>query len=242
MSRMGQPSIAMLVALMSLASAGQAPAQEPNQVHTMGSARRALRPDRAVVRIGIEAHAPTAAKASSQLAGLVAAVEKALAIFPAPLDSVRTVAVSVGPNYDYGDGRKLIDYEASTVIQVSIRSLDALGKLVDAVLSAGATDIPNVTFTSDSSEAARRDLLALAVANARADAEALAAASGQSLGDLIQVSTRSPQGYEGGEIMYGFSGFEDAGVRGNGFVAASGPREVPTAVHVYATWRLAPRQ
>lgn len=216
-------------------------AADPSRIVTTGSAQRSLRPDRAIVRLGVTTHAPTAGEASSQLTERLTALQDTLSHFPVPLDSVQNVAFNVGPNYDYQEGRKLIDYQASAILQFSIRALDRLGGLVDVALAAGATDVPGMTFESDSSEAVRRVLLAEALAEAKADAAALATAGGARLGALTQVSTVPPVGVYPGAAAFSNAFVGELSIV-PGAVGAAGPRDVVVTVAVYTTWQLTPRR
>ena len=184
----------ILVALAAFGAAAPALAQTPDtppagRITTSGRGEAILSPDRAVLRIGAESRAATAAAASAQNATRIARIVDALAALGYRRDSIRTVGYSVGPNYDYSEGRKLVDYMATSTLQVSSRDLPKLGALIDRVLAAGATDVPGIEFTSDSAPAGRRRALAAAFARARADAEAIAAAAGGRLGPLVSVST-----------------------------------------------------
>lgn len=231
-------TLGVLLVFPALAS-GQTTA-DPARVVTSGTAQRSLRPDRAIVRLGIEVHAPTAAEASAALTTRLRSVLDTLKHFPSPLDSVQTVSFSVGPNYDYDDGKKLIDYEASATIQLSLRSLDRLGALVDGAIAAGATDIPGMTFESDSSAAVRRVLLAEALADARKDAMALATAGGAKLGPMLHLSTMPPAGTLPGmgDITVAYASASNFQGAMNG---ALGPRDVVVRVSVYTTWLLRTR-
>ena len=208
------------------------------EIITTASAKRALPPDQANVRVGVEVHAATAAAASAQLAEKLADVRGALKRFATPLDSIEVIAFNVGPNWSFGGGRSLIDYQGSAVIGVSLRAIGSLGSLVDTIFASGATEIPSITFTSDTATAVRLALLAEAMAHARADALALAMASGGRLGQVVQVSTSAADDDEiylrprGGQFVG--NSFEDAGTAFPGF------RSVIVRVDVRATWQLRP--
>ncbi len=228
-----------LGAALLLAATSSLHSQEAHRLLTTGTAERSLRPDRALVRIGIETHAATAGQASALLSTRLASVQDSLRHFPAPLDSIRNIAFNVGPNYDYEGGKKLIDYEASAIIQLSIRDLDRLGSLVDVALLAGATDIPGMTFQSDSAEVVRRTLLATALADAKADASALATAGGMQLGPLVHIATLPPSGVIP-RAAFGNAFAEEISIQ-PGVIGAVGPRDVPVRVAVYTTWELRSR-
>jgi uncharacterized protein YggE len=96
-----------------------------------------------------------------------------------------------------------------------------------------------MTFHSESSEVVRRTLLAAALADAKADASALATAGGMQLGPLVQISTLAPAGVipraEFGNAYIGEIAIQP------GVIGAVGPREVPVRVAVYTTWELRSR-
>jgi uncharacterized protein YggE len=73
-------------------------------------------------------------------------------------------------------------------VQVEIRSIDAVGKVIDAALGAGATNIGALRLYASSTDTARRDAITKAVTKARAEAEAAAAAAGGSLGPMIEFT------------------------------------------------------
>lgn len=185
----------------SIVLAQQAP---PSEIVTSGTAVVRLPPDRAVVTIGIDSRAATAAMASSANVTPVGRVRSALVRFGLPADSARVSSYSVEPAFDYEHGGKILHYEARTVLRVRLRELARLGQLFDVVLGAGATAINQIEFESDTLEVARRNALATALGEARADATALAVAAGGHLGRLLSVTTggslRTPEVYRLEEI------------------------------------------
>ena len=177
-------------------TAGSVAAQTPtipraaSEIVTSGDGEASLTPDRAVVRIGMQTNAPTAAAASSRNVRKVEAVIDTLRKLGYRVDSLRTVGFGVSPNYNYEEGRKLVDYQATATIRLVVNKLDRLGLTLDAVLAAGASDVSNIVFESDREEAGRRIALAEALRTARADAASLAEAAGGRLGRLLEATTQ----------------------------------------------------
>jgi uncharacterized protein len=232
-------SPAVVIASFALCSTGLlAQTSHPPQVVTTATADRSLPPDQANLTVGIEVHAPTAAEASHQLRERLAQLHSWLKQFPAPLDSVQTVVFNISSNYDMR--HTLVDYEGTADVRVSLRSLENLAPLVDTLFAAGATEIPYIAFTSDSTITVRRTLLAQAMAEARADALVLAAAAGNRLGSIIEVTTSLPNdpysfvGRRGGQFVGGSAGLLEAD-GGLGF------RSVQVQASVRATWALLPQ-
>src|ERR1051326_4178044 len=187
-------SIQMLgvVALISrpAALAAQAP-QPPSDIVTVGTAEATLPPSRARVRVAVETHAPTAAAAASQSGERSRAIRDAVRGLGLKVDSVRISSFMVMPNYDFQRGRKLVDYQARSTVEFTVRELERIGAVLDAALGGGATEVPSMMFESDSIDAVRRGLLSRALQEARADAEPIARAGGGRLGRLLSASTET---------------------------------------------------
>lgn len=147
-----------------------------------------LQPDRATVSITVRTIADRPDDASSRNRAAAESVATALAALD--LDSLRSSGVRIGPNRQYtSDGPKEEGYFAERSLRVSTDDLAQVGTIIEAALGAGATEIDNVAYASSAEDAARREALARAVANARSDAAAVAEAAGGRLGDVVLLST-----------------------------------------------------
>jgi len=231
MSLIGVVSALLLPALL---SAQQPQRKADSEILTSGSGEATLSPQRAMLRIGITSRAPTAAAASSRNAQLMNAVLDTLVRAGFRRDSLQTVAFGVGPNYDYDNGNKLIDYESTATIRVRVRDLSRIGRIIDQALTAGATDVADIAYESDSLEIGRRQALAEAFGKARDDARALAAAAGGSLGRLLEVNANNAY-YPGQADMAYFS------VAQSRAVAPISPRDVIVRVGVQVRWEFVPK-
>jgi uncharacterized protein len=204
------------------------------QFVTYGSGEVTLSPQRALLRVGMTTHAPAAAAASNANARRLNAVLDALRKAGFPRDSLQTLAFGVGPNYDYNKGNKLVDYEASASTRLRVRDLTRIGRIIDLVLAAGATDVGNIVFESDSLEIGRRQALTQALGKARGDAEALARAAGGALGRLIEVTARDD--YGGGFAMAAYARRASA----LDVETSITPRDVVVRVSIEARWEYLP--
>jgi uncharacterized protein YggE len=161
----------------------------PPEISTSAEGEVRLAPNKALVRLNVEARASTAAEASNQIGRKVRAVREAIRARGFPLDSIRTTSFMVNPIYDYQRGQKPVDYQGLAGIELTVRSLDRVAPVLDTALAAGVTQVPDVSFDSDSVPTARASAIARAMEKARADAEALARAAGGRLGKLLSAST-----------------------------------------------------
>jgi hypothetical protein len=170
---------------------GQAgpPSSPPPEISTSADGEVTLAPSRALVRLDIETRAATASEASNLAGRRVRAVREAIRALGFPLDSIRTVSFTVNPTYDYQRGQKPVDYRGFASIELNVRSLERVGVVLDTALAAGVTQVPVISFDSDSVPAARGLVIARALNRARSDADALAKAAGGRLGRLLSAST-----------------------------------------------------
>ena len=143
-------------------------------------------PDQAEFSFGTITHAATASDAlaanNREATRLIAAI-KAGGV--ADRD-VRTADFSLSPRYAE-NGQRIVGYAASNTVFVTVRDVDAAGRLVDAVIDAGANNVQGPALSRSDRKGLEREALRNAVADARAKAEALAAASGVSLGAVRRV-------------------------------------------------------
>jgi uncharacterized protein YggE len=79
-------------------------------------------------------------------------------------------------------------YEAANLLRVTCRDLSKLGELLDALASAGANDMRGISFDVDGRMKLMDEARALAVRNARANAELYAREAGVSLGAVVSIS------------------------------------------------------
>jgi len=110
-------------------------------------------PDMATINTGVQTRALTAKEAMAQNAvqmeKLIAAITKG----GIERKDIQTSGINLSPQYDYSNrpdtenkGPRFIGYEASNQLTVKLRKLDKAGELVDAMVSAGATNINGPSF------------------------------------------------------------------------------------------------
>ena len=98
-------------------------------------------PDMATLTLGADATAPSAREA-------MAAVLSALRRAGVAERDIQTSALGLEPQYVYEQGKppRLIGYQASNRLTVTVRDLAALGSIIDAGAGAGATNVGGVSF------------------------------------------------------------------------------------------------
>ena len=183
--------LALLASLVLVSTAAPAIAQQTPRIVVEGTAEVSVPPDRATLTFSIETRAADAQSAAQRNAQRQASAIAALREAGVGEDRLSTIGYGVQPDWRWSNGeRRLAGHIARTSLRVRSDDLSELGRLIDAALGAGVNEVGSVELEASTLEHARRQALAQAVRNARAAAEAMAAAAGGTLGTLIELSTR----------------------------------------------------
>lgn len=107
-------------------------------------------PDRVILSAGVETNADSASAALSQNASRMNSVIAALKKAGIPEKDIQTSGINVSPRYRYdqeNQSQVLIGYTASNMVTVKSDNVGDAGKLIDALVGAGATNISGPSFT-----------------------------------------------------------------------------------------------
>jgi uncharacterized protein YggE len=149
-----------------------------------------VEPDVAYVTFAVETRGKTAQEAQQANADKFAAVEKTLyETFAIEKKDVQTTGFNVQPEYNYTekDGQVLKGYVADHELKVTYRKLADIGKLLDALSTAGANRMYGVTFGTEKQDQYELEALKKAMANADAKAGVLASSAKRQLGNVINI-------------------------------------------------------
>jgi uncharacterized protein YggE len=156
-----------------------------------GTGSAFLTPDIVVVTLGVQtqgANVGDTVAANNDAADLVIHAVTSLGVAP---EDVQTTyfSVSTQPKYDeFGNPTNEVTYWVDNTVTVTLRDISKLGSLLQTALASGANSVQGVNYTVDNPEAALSGARSDAMADARRQAEQLAAGSGLTLGDVISVS------------------------------------------------------
>lgn len=219
----------------------------PPEITASGRGEVAITPDRATVLISVESRAPSASEAASANSQKMSAVLQALRRAGLAQGDITTSTYSVGQ-----DPRSLrvppgtglpnlpIEFLARNSVRANVRRIDDVGKVIDAALGAGATSVASVQFSSPSTEEARGNALAMAVAQAQRDANILARASGGTLGHLLSMTSNSGPFVAGGFASDTYFSVERDMAAGAVFPTMINPRDLTVTASVFGRWEFIP--
>lgn len=185
-----------LMVMAALTIAPQVRAQEPAAsavqgpaVVTTGEATVRLAPDRAFVTLAVETRDNNPRTAQRLNAEGMTAVQQRIAAAGIARDAVRTTGYSIQQEFDFSNGRRTPrGYVARNGVEVRLDAVERVGELLDTVVSAGATTVSGVRFDLKDRASAEREALRLAVVDARARADAMAAGAGRSIDRVLRIT------------------------------------------------------
>jgi len=191
MNRLAAPLLVLLIpALAAVPAAARAePGSRTIAVTGHGEVRAA--PDVAYVRLGVSAKAPTAEEARATVNRVVPALLKLTRDLAIPEARVRATALSVTPDTEWVEARRanrVVGYTVTRQIAVELRDLDRLGELLEKSVTLGANVVSGPELDSSHRPDLERQALALAVADARKNAEVLATALGVTVGPPKEIT------------------------------------------------------
>ena len=148
-------------------------------------------PDTATIGAGVTTEAPTATEAlrqnSAEMQKVIARI-KALGVAE---KDIQTTGINLNARYDYDQTTQrqvFRGYMASNRVSVILRKIDDTGRVLDALVEAGANDINGPTFSIDDDTAAKDAARKRAVERAQAQAKAYAAMLGYDGAKVLAIS------------------------------------------------------
>jgi uncharacterized protein len=212
-----------------------ASAREP-EVVASGTAELHTPPTFANVTIAVTTNAGSAAQAASQNATKMASAMNALRQFGIAAGDIATQGYSIEQAYD-NQGRHRDGFTARNALLVHINRIDRIGSVIDAVVSARATDISGIQYGSAIMDDVRRNAMAEAVRRARADATLIASAAGGTLGRLISITSSSGPPPVYAQLM---SEVVVSGASGRAPTDVIAPRDLSAVAQASGRWEFVP--
>lgn len=150
--------------------------------------------DEATIRMGVEVTKDTAAEAIADNADSMAAVIDALMLAGVSEEDIKTISYSVYPQYDWTeDGRILLGYTVTNMVQVTVKDLDVVGDVIDAAGRSGANRMDGISFgLSDAkTQELKNAAYVLALGDATDKAELIADTLGLTISGVQSVTENS---------------------------------------------------
>lgn len=149
------------------------------------------KPDIATVSAGVTSQAPTAVAAMRANATAMDAVVQRIKALGIADKDIQTQGISLGAQYDYDQQERrqvFRGYQAANRVSVILRKVPDTGRVLDALVAAGGTDIGGPDFSIDDDTAPRAQARKAALDKAMAQAQEYARWAGYTGVRLLQIS------------------------------------------------------
>ncbi|HLQ63007.1 MAG TPA: SIMPL domain-containing protein [Candidatus Acidoferrales bacterium] len=174
-----------------------APAPAGAGITTYGEATVKVKPDIAILNLGMTASSASAAEAQKQVAERVNHVLQAARDLGIQDRDVKTFGYSLHPTYQPNSYPKISGFVASEQLSFTLREVSRVGKALDVLAGdAGATNA-SIQFGLADRKPAQAEARVQAISEARAKADAMAKAGGVRVGRLLSVTDLQQGGYPG---------------------------------------------
>jgi uncharacterized protein YggE len=162
-------------------------------IQTTGEATISVKPDQAVIEIGVTSQASNVNAASTQNAKQTTAVLDELKSLLGG-QKVRTTSYSVRPNFQYpkpGAAPVISGYTATNVVEATLDDLTQVSKVIDAATQSGANIVERLEYRLKNPNVVRARALREAAEQAKLSAEAMAAGVGVRVLRVLSIEEAS---------------------------------------------------
>lgn len=163
-------------------------------INVNGTGRVKAEPDVADVRLGVTMQGKDAKQASAKAAETMDSVINALLGMGIDEKDIQTTGLNLNPMYDWDDNPpNIVGWEASNMVNVTVRDIASVGDAVDSATAAGATNVNGISFRVEDSTEAEAVARSAAVADAEAKAQQLARDAGVNIIGVVTITESGGQ-------------------------------------------------
>jgi uncharacterized protein len=161
-----------------------------------GSGSVTVTPDIVNLNLGVRSQETTVGAAQAKAATAMSQIMNVLKANNIADKDIQTVQFNINPVYNYDNKTMqsiVIGYSVNNIVNVKIRNLNNVGKIIDAVADAGGnlTVINSISFAVDNPEQYYTEARQKAMNDAQTKAQQLATLGGITLGKPIYISENS---------------------------------------------------
>lgn len=183
--------LAMVLSIATTAASAQTSVASDGTFLSISAQAETTRvPDVGVLWTGVVTQA---AEANAAMRSNAAQMEKVMAAIQAAgiaQRDIQTSGVNLNPQYKYADNQapKITGYQASNTVNLKVRDLSKLGKVMDALVASGANQVNGPGFEVDQPEAAYDEARRAALDKAQARAAMYAKTLGLRVRRIVSIS------------------------------------------------------
>jgi uncharacterized protein YggE len=226
----------MILLLSAFTKAGGGSPNNPRTITVTGSGRTVLTPDIATINVGVHTENEDVSEALAENNAKALAVRDALVKLGVKPEDIQTTNFSIYPYQQYGPQGEMLGnkYSVDNTVYITVRDLTKMGEVLSTMVTQGANNIYGISFDVADREKAMSEARLAAVADAKLQADELAAAAGVKVGKVMNLSISS---YNPVSPMYDSYGYGGGGALAASPAPISGGQLIIT-VDAYVTYEL----
>ncbi len=182
----------LLVTVLSMSAQAQEFKQIP-LVTVNGEGKVKVTPDQVSISVAVESKGSKAVDVKKENDAKIDAVIKYIKKMNIAKEDYQTQRVYLNDQYDYE--KKKHNYVATQTLTILLKDLSKYDELMEGLVETGINNINNIEFKSSKLETHKSEARKLAVLNAKAKAQDLVSALGQSIGSAFSINDNSPIDY-----------------------------------------------
>ena len=161
----------------------------PNTIYVGADGKFESAPDTALIQFNISAQADNSKDAYDQAAKQAESTREVLRKNGIDPKAAQIGFFSVNPQYDWKSAKhKIIGYQVTTSVSLKLKDFSKIGPITQQLADGSVGESQSLSYILDSTDEAKSKAVADAYRRARASAQALATASGRTLGELSYAS------------------------------------------------------
>ncbi len=178
-----------IVATAAFAQDHPAVSAQLNSVYVGADGKFETAPDTALLQFNISAQENTSQTAYQQASKQVEQVRQVLRANAIEPKAANIGFFSVQPAYQYNNGnQKLIGYRVTTDVTLKLKDFSKIGPITEQLTEANVSENQTLSYTLETIDEAKNKAVEDAYRRARNSADALARASGRTIGELSYAS------------------------------------------------------
>jgi uncharacterized protein YggE len=166
-------------------------------VQVSGTAVVNVKPDRALIKLGVQSNGRSAKEAQAENAAAISKVVKALKALGIESKDIATDWYTIEPLYEDYDSLDIKGYRIYNIVEVTVRDVDKANDAMVAAFQAGANQVVSVDFYTSQLRKYRDQARAMAMKAASEKAQALARTAGADTGCVLNINENSSSYFNG---------------------------------------------
>ena len=182
----------LLLSAFSKAGGGVSP-ENPRTISVTGTGKITLVPDIATINVGVHTENEDVSVALAENNAKAQSVRDALVEFGVKAEDIQTTSFTIYPNQQYGPQGEMLGmkYTVDNSVYITVRDLAKMGEVLSTMVKQGANNIYGITFDVADREKSLKEARLAAIADAKLQADELAAAAGVKVGQVMSISISS---------------------------------------------------